>query len=48
MRYWLCPTTNVSSADVFAHGQKDIELIGPVAELEQETADLQLGFWKSR
>ncbi|MHA3083995.1 hypothetical protein ACX1NX_12680 [Acinetobacter sp. ANC 5383] len=36
------------SAFVFAHGQKDIELIGPVAELEQETADLQLGFWQSR
>ncbi|WP_111895385.1 nucleoside deaminase [Acinetobacter sp. MB5] len=42
------PTMSVSSAYVFAHGQKDIELIGPVAELEQETADLQLSFWQSR
>ncbi|MHA3069427.1 hypothetical protein [Acinetobacter sp. ANC 3789] len=42
------PTTNVSSADVFVHGQKDIGLIGPVAEQEQETADLQMGFWQSR
>ncbi|MHA3080895.1 hypothetical protein [Acinetobacter sp. ANC 5502] len=41
-------TMSVSSVDVFVHGQKDIGLIGPVAELGQETADLQLGFWQSR
>ncbi|MHA3115989.1 hypothetical protein ACX1N0_07560 [Acinetobacter sp. ANC 4635] len=39
---------SVSSAYMFPYVQKDIELIGPVAELEQETADLQLGFWQSR
>lgn len=39
------PTMSVSSEYVFSHGQKGIELIGPIAELEQETAELQASFW---
>ena len=35
------PTMSVSAAYVFAHGQKNIELIGPITELEQETVQLQ-------
>lgn len=42
------PTMSISAAYVFAHGQKNIELIGPVAELEQETIQLQKEFWSSR
>jgi len=42
------PTMSVSAAYVFTHGQKNIELIGPITELEQETVQLQKDFWSSR
>ncbi|WP_407304728.1 nucleoside deaminase [Acinetobacter sp.] len=42
------PTMSVSSAYVFAHGQKNIDLIGPVAEIEEQTAALQQAFWTER
>jgi hypothetical protein len=32
---------------VFAAGQKAIEVIGPVAEVEAEIAALHLTFWKA-
>ncbi|WP_291370903.1 MULTISPECIES: nucleoside deaminase [unclassified Acinetobacter] len=42
------PTMNVSSAYVFSHCQKEVELIGPVPELEDEIAQLQNGFWSRK
>ncbi|MEN3978394.1 nucleoside deaminase [Acinetobacter sp. CWB-B33] len=42
------PTMSVSAAYVFAHGQKKIDLIGPVAEIDAETIAMQLHFWQSR
>ena len=42
------PTMSVSSAYVFAHGQKNIDLIGPVAEIEEQTVALQQAFWTER
>ncbi|MGL4858680.1 MAG: nucleoside deaminase [Enterobacteriaceae bacterium] len=42
------PTMSVSSAYVFEHCQKPVKLIGPVAEVEEETAQLQLSFWQQR
>ena len=42
------PTMSVPSAYVFAHGQKDIQLIGPVTEREEETILLQQIFWRHR
>ena len=42
------PTMSVSAEYDFAHGQKNIELIGPITELEQETVQLQKDFWSSR
>lgn len=41
-------TMSVSAAYVFTHGQKNIELIGPIMELEQEMVQLQKDFWSSR
>ncbi len=40
------PTMELSSRDVFAHGQKAIEVIGPVAELIPEIAAVHVEFWK--
>ena len=42
------PTMNVSSKYIFSHGQKNIDLIGPILELEKETVDLQMNFWANR
>lgn len=42
------PTMSVYAEYVFAHGQKNIELIGPIMELEQETVQLQKDLWSSR
>ena len=42
------PTMNVSSQYIFSHGQKNIDLIGPILELEKETVDLQMSFWANR
>lgn len=39
------PTMNLPCRDVFARGQKPIEVIGPVAALEEEIAALHRGFW---
>lgn len=38
------PTMSVSSHYNFSHGQKEIELIGPVPEIEAETVSLQKQF----
>lgn len=42
------PTMSVSSAYVFSHGQKNIELIGPIDEVQAEIVELQQSFWASR
>ena len=39
------PTMDVPCRYIFAHGQKAIEVIGPVPEVEEEIAELHLGFW---
>ena len=39
------PTLDVPSRYVFEHGQKQIEVIGPVAEVQAEIADLHRRFW---
>lgn len=42
------PTMSVPSRYVFDHGQKAVELIGPVPELAEETIALQRAFWAAR
>ncbi|WP_312063034.1 nucleoside deaminase [Pantoea septica] len=42
------PTMSLPASSVFAHGQKDIVLIGPVRETEEETLSLQQAFWQAR
>ena len=39
------PTLDLPCRDVFARGQKSIEVIGPVAEVEDEIAALHQQFW---
>ena len=39
------PTLDLPCREVFARGQKAIEVIGPVAEVEAEIAALHLRFW---
>ena len=40
------PTLNLPCREVFARGQKDIRVIGPVAEVTSEIAALHTAFWK--
>jgi tRNA(Arg) A34 adenosine deaminase TadA len=40
------PTMDLPCREVFARGQKRIEVIGPVAEVEAEIAALHVAFWK--
>jgi tRNA(Arg) A34 adenosine deaminase TadA len=42
------PTLDLPCREVFARGQKAIEVIGPVAEVESEIAAVHLDFWKRR
>jgi hypothetical protein len=42
------PTMSVSSRYVFDHCQKPVELIGPVAEVEEEIMRVQRAFWGTR
>jgi tRNA(Arg) A34 adenosine deaminase TadA len=39
------PTMDLSSRAVLGAGQKKIEVIGPVPELQDELIDLHVGFW---
>jgi tRNA(Arg) A34 adenosine deaminase TadA len=39
------PTLDLPCRDVFARGQKSIEVIGPVLEVEEEIAAVQQRFW---
>lgn len=40
------PTMDLPCRSVFAAGQKALEVIGPVAEVEEEIAALHRGFWR--
>lgn len=40
------PTLDLPCREVFARGQKAIEVIGPVAALEDEIAALHIDFWR--
>jgi tRNA(Arg) A34 adenosine deaminase TadA len=42
------PTLNLPSRQVFAAGQKAVEIIGPVPEMEDEIAALHRDFWRTR
>ncbi|MBB1093470.1 nucleoside deaminase [Rhodopseudomonas palustris] len=41
------PTLDLPCRSVFAAGQKTIQVIGPVPELEAEIAALHISFWKA-
>ncbi len=40
------PTLDLPCREVFARGQKAIQVCGPVAEVETEIASLHAGFWQ--
>jgi tRNA(Arg) A34 adenosine deaminase TadA len=40
------PTMDLPCREVFAHGQKNIRVRGPVTEVEEEIAALHIAFWK--
>jgi tRNA(Arg) A34 adenosine deaminase TadA len=42
------PTLDLPCREVFARGQKPIEVIGPVREVEADIATLHRGFWHMR
>jgi tRNA(Arg) A34 adenosine deaminase TadA len=42
------PTLDLPCRELFARGQKDIAVIGPVPEVEAEIAALHQTFWSSR
>jgi len=42
------PTLDLPCRDVFARGQKAVQVIGPVAEVADEIAAVHRAFWKSR
>ncbi|MBL8334494.1 MAG: nucleoside deaminase [Rubrivivax sp.] len=42
------PTLDLPCREVFARGQKAIEVIGPVPEVEEEIAALHRDFWQAR
>jgi tRNA(Arg) A34 adenosine deaminase TadA len=42
------PTLDLPCREVFARGQKAMQVIGPVAEVEGEIAALHLGLWRAR
>jgi len=42
------PTLSLPCREVFARGQKKVEVIGPVAAVEEEMIATHRGFWESR
>lgn len=42
------PTLSLPCREVLSRGQKSIEVIGPVGELEAEMLELHRGFWAAR
>jgi tRNA(Arg) A34 adenosine deaminase TadA len=41
------PTLDLPSRLVFDAGQKKVEVLGPVREMQEEIISLHLGFWNS-
>lgn len=39
------PTFSLPCREVFARGQKDIQVVGPIPEVEAEAAEVHRGFW---
>lgn len=39
------PTFDLPCRDVFARGQKDIQVVGPITSVEAEAAEVHRGFW---
>lgn len=39
------PTFSLPCREVFARGQKDIQVVGPIPEVEAEAAEVHKGFW---
>lgn len=42
------PTFNMGAEKVIAAGQKDIKVIGPIPEMEEEIVEVHKGFWSKR
>jgi tRNA(Arg) A34 adenosine deaminase TadA len=42
------PTLSVSAGYVFAHGQKPIDLLGPIADVQSDLIALHADFWSQR
>ncbi len=42
------PTFNMGAEKVVAAGQKDIKVIGPIPEMEEEIAEVHRGFWNKK
>ncbi|MEJ8812737.1 nucleoside deaminase [Variovorax ureilyticus] len=42
------PTLSLPCREVFARGQKNIEVVGPVAEVAEEMIATHRGFWEAR
>lgn len=42
------PTLDLPCRDVFARGQKEVQIFGPIAEVSDEIAALHRSFWKRR
>lgn len=40
------PTFDLPCREVFARGQKNIEVVGPISEVEEEVVKVHEGFWK--
>jgi len=39
------PTLDLPCREVFARGQRNIEVIGPIPEVEEEAAAVHAGYW---
>lgn len=39
------PTLDLPCREVFARGQRNIEVIGPIPEVEEEAAAVHVGYW---
>ncbi|MBP7568012.1 MAG: nucleoside deaminase, partial [Burkholderiaceae bacterium] len=42
------PTLSLPCRDVFARGQRAVEVVGPVAAVKSEMVQTHRGFWESR
>lgn len=41
------PTFDLPCREVFARGQKDIQVIGPIPAVEEEAAEVHQGYWNN-